>query len=178
MGGAAMALILKKKAHDLYYASPKYCKQCSCLMNPKENEPFSQLRKRTFCSKKCHSLSMKKEKKPRVRKQKLTKSISDRVENLTKEEIFLSRKNWQSARTDIRKHAHFIFSQSPDEKCVKCGYNLHIEICHMKSVASFQKQALIKEINERKNLIGLCPNCHWEFDSGLFSIENLEKNAS
>ena len=48
--------------------------------------------------------------------------------------------------------------------CIKCGYDKHIEICHIKAISDFELDVLISEINHPSNLIALCPNCHWEFD--------------
>ena len=54
--------------------------------------------------------------------------------------------------------------------CQNCGYSKHIEICHIKPIKHFSEQATIKEINHIDNIIGLCPNCHWEFDHGLLKL--------
>lgn len=48
--------------------------------------------------------------------------------------------------------------------CQKCGYKKHVEFCHIKPIKDFSETATIREINDRKNVIALCPNCHWEFD--------------
>ena len=53
-----------------------------------------------------------------------------------------------------------------EKKCKVCGYKNHVEVCHIKSVSSFGDNDLITEINSFNNLIGLCPNHHWEFDNG------------
>lgn len=84
----------------------------------------------------------------------------------TKGEIFSRCKNWQSARTTIRRHAVKIYESSDKPKaCNKCGYNKHYEICHIKAVSDFVDETLVEEINSINNLIALCPNCHWEFDN-------------
>ncbi|WP_443081868.1 HNH endonuclease [Terrisporobacter sp.] len=51
-----------------------------------------------------------------------------------------------------------------------CGYTNHIEIAHIKAVSDFDDNILISEINNPDNLIGLCPNHHWEYDNGLLKI--------
>jgi predicted HNH restriction endonuclease len=45
-----------------------------------------------------------------------------------------------------------------------------VECCHIKGIGTFSKETLIGEINNIKNLVFLCPNCHWEFDKGLLVI--------
>ena len=48
--------------------------------------------------------------------------------------------------------------------CEHCGYDKHVELCHIKPVSSFPETAMVSEVNDLTNLIALCPNCHWEFD--------------
>ena len=36
--------------------------------------------------------------------------------------------------------------------CAKCGYDKHVELCHIKSMSSFPDSALVKEVNNRKNI--------------------------
>ena len=92
--------------------------------------------------------------------------------NKTKGELFSERKNWQSARTAIRKNAvEIYFANNVEHKCAVCGYNKHIEVAHIKAVADFEENTKIKEINSITNLIGLCPNHHWEYDHGLLRLK-------
>jgi hypothetical protein len=88
------------------------------------------------------------------------------IGHLTKKELFSKYGTWQSARSSILQHASVIFhiSDKP-KKCCVCGYSKHIQICHMKSVSSFDENSLISEINEIKNLNAFCPTHHWEFDN-------------
>lgn len=95
---------------------------------------------------------------------------------MTKGELFSKRKNWQSARTAIRKLADSIFKNSNKPKeCAICGYNKHIEIAHIKGVSEFSNNDLVSQINDIDNLIALCPNHHWEFDSNQLSEEDKKK---
>lgn len=90
----------------------------------------------------------------------------------TKGELLSDRKNYQSYRSAIRKLAEKIYKENkPECKCVVCGYDKHIEIAHIKSVSSFSDDSTIYEINDINNLIGLCPNHHWEYDHGILNIE-------
>ena len=92
----------------------------------------------------------------------------------TKGELFNSRKNWQSARSSIQKLARRVFFENIDKpKCVICGYNKHVEVAHKKPVSEFDDNTLVKDINSINNLVGLCPNHHWEFDNGLLTLENF-----
>lgn len=98
------------------------------------------------------------------------------VSSKTKKELFSYRKNWQSARTAIRKDAQKVFDQSGKPyKCAICGYDKHIEIAHIKAVSEFDDSALLTEINNPDNLIALCPNHHWEFDNNLLKLNIVNK---
>lgn len=91
--------------------------------------------------------------------------------DLTKGEIFGRRGNWQSARSSIQKLAretYFACNQHP--KCEVCGYDKHVEVAHRKAVSDFDDDTTIREINSIGNLIGLCPNHHWEYDHGILEI--------
>lgn len=55
------------------------------------------------------------------------------------------------------------------KSCEQCGYNKHIELCHIKAVTKFPETATLGEVNSPENNKVLCPNCHWEFDHGLLS---------
>lgn len=90
----------------------------------------------------------------------------------TKGDLFKERKNWQSARSGIVKSANLIFNYfNPEPKCVKCGYSIHVDVAHVKSVSSFDNSVTIREINSIDNLIGLCPNHHWEYDNGFLKLD-------
>ena len=93
------------------------------------------------------------------------------VSEQTKGQLFQTRKNWQSARTAIRKLAQKSFEDSGKPyKCVICGYTNHIEIAHIKAVSDFDDETIVSEINHPDNLIGLCPNHHWEYDNGILKL--------
>lgn len=56
--------------------------------------------------------------------------------------------------------------------CANCGYDKHVELCHIKAVSSFPDSALLEEVNHPDNVIQLCRNCHWEFDNGILNLSN------
>lgn len=88
---------------------------------------------------------------------------------------FLSEGSQRHAR--IRVHARTIaLDNHLLDKCFICGYSTYVECCHIQSIASFSDDSLLKEINDpERNLIGLCPNHHWEFDHSILSKDNLER---
>ena len=79
--------------------------------------------------------------------------------------------NWWEARVPIAKNARIVFRKSNKEKkCLKCGYDKHYEVCHIKAVSDFTDTSTLEEINSLDNLIALCRNCHWEYDHGLLKL--------
>lgn len=51
--------------------------------------------------------------------------------------------------------------------CVICGYNKQVQVCHVVDIKSYPDGTPYVVINHPANLIGLCPNHHWEFDHDL-----------
>lgn len=56
------------------------------------------------------------------------------------------------------------------DKCVVCGYTNHVETAHRFPLSKYTDDTLIGDINTKDNLIGLCPNHHWEFDHGIIFL--------
>lgn len=59
-------------------------------------------------------------------------------------------------------------------KCKICDYTKHVIACHIKSITKFHDSSTIGEINNIKNLVGLCPNHHWELDHKLLGQKKLK----
>jgi hypothetical protein len=91
----------------------------------------------------------------------------------TLDEATQKRKNDNNRYNQIRQKSRKIYLQSDRPKCCEvCKYDKHIEICHIKDIASFTKETLISEINDLDNLIALCRNHNWELDHGHITISN------
>jgi hypothetical protein len=71
--------------------------------------------------------------------------------------------SWKNAA--IRNFARSWNKDLKGLPCQNCGYSKHIEFCHIKAISSFEKTALLKEVNSPDNILVLCRNCHWEFDN-------------
>ena len=93
-------------------------------------------------------------KKENTRKNLLKKIIGD-----------IPKKN----RVQILRNMARIFLEETQIKksCKICGYNKHVDVCHIKPIKSFLESDLIGDVNNVKNLEYMCPNHHWEFDHGL-----------
>lgn len=57
--------------------------------------------------------------------------------------------------------------------CQVCGYTLHIELCHIKSIGSFDNNTTLEIVNSPDNLLVLCRNHHWEFDNNFLELKNI-----
>lgn len=101
-------------------------------------------------------------------------SCNDNFERLSKGELYKRRKNWQSANSALRKHSRKVYLISCQQKiCKFCGYDKHVEICHIKQIKDYSDDVLISVINSLDNLMALCPNCHWEYDNKICSAPTL-----
>jgi hypothetical protein len=66
----------------------------------------------------------------------------------------------------VRKHATTVMKRLGIPRiCNECGYDKHVEICHIKAISEFAENATFTEINSKLNLVYLCPNHHWELDN-------------
>lgn len=98
-------------------------------------------------------------------------TVNDDVHSKTKGELFNNRKNWQSARSAIQKDARKVFFENTENpSCHICGYKNHVEVAHIKAVSDFDDCTPVSVINSISNLIGLCPNHHWEYDNGVLIL--------
>ncbi len=164
----------RNKSLENYYKNPNFCKSCGCIIKVGENQKVSEVRKKQFCNQSCNATFNNKiryrETKPKKEKKEKPEKFSY-FEGVTKKQFFDKKGVYYLYRAAIRRHAHFIFNSfGGDQKCKVCGYDKHVEVCHIKSVSSFDDNDLITDINSFDNLIGLCPNHHWEFDNGHIKL--------
>ena len=137
--------------------NPKFCsRSCAAIAN---NTLYKKRKPKNKCTE-CG--------KPVVSSRKHCKncfkdSLSS-FDRLTIGEIKQNNKSWQS-NNNIRTRARKVALNNTSVKsCAFCGYDKHVEVCHIKPVSEFPDDATVLEINALENLILLCPNCHWEFD--------------
>lgn len=190
-----MAKRQREAALKRYYENPNVCKQCGKIIEvvgkvrearvkkfcnkscaAKYNNKFSSLKphKRYGKCEKCNcEIIFKKRKNGGYYKRKfcIECRLSNGIHNKTIDELFSSRKHYQSARSNIRRHAYYTYKNNGKEfKCSVCGYDLHVEICHIRPVSDFPKNIKIKVVNYINNLVALCPNHHWELDNGHLNL--------
>jgi hypothetical protein len=188
LGGYATGKIRKATSLKLYLENPSICLYCGKMILPKNGEKPCIAKSKKFCD---HSCSAKYSNSRRIRNEKnrggkticvccgntktrnsvCTVCQIEQKSQITKQEIFKNLKNWQTARSTIRKHATRVFERSTKQKiCFICGYSNYIEICHIKAVSKFPETATLGEINAIENLVALCPNHHKELDNGILNL--------
>jgi hypothetical protein len=197
-GGAARAISSRKESIDRYMKNPNICLTCGMVILVQDHQRAGEVRLKKFCNRSCAAIynnrispkrvkldpNRKKEvpckicgnphKVPFDSHQKLCSVCQDnrRLETISKGELFLRRKNWQSARSSIRYHAAQVYQKSGKPSvCYICGYSNYVEVAHIRPVSSFKDETTITEINQETNLVALCPNHHWEYDQGILELE-------
>lgn len=90
--------------------------------------------------------------------------------NKTLDEVYGPEGNSRFSQVgSVRILARKIYFKSMPSGCRVCGYNLHVEVCHIIPISEFPRSATVAEVNDLSNLVGLCRNHHWELDNGFIS---------
>lgn len=55
-------------------------------------------------------------------------------------------------------------------ECKICKYSLHVDIAHIIGIRQHSDATPISVINQLSNLVALCKNHHWEYDSGYLIL--------
>ena len=151
------------------------CKNCEKKFEKRQTEINRS--KNHYCSRRCAAIvnSTGRNKKTKKCENCNELILSNRkkcpkcIENFkpvdyTLSEAIYDKHHKSSAFALVRTRARTIAKNLGMNKCKKCGYDKHVEIAHIKPISSFPLDTKISEINNSKNLMPLCPNCHWEFD--------------
>ena len=150
-------------------ANPKFCsRSCAATYNNKKTP------KRSF-ENRCADCQKPNTKSRTYCKECWRKRVEERSMEKWNEETISSIKSGGNSNTSrytyIRTMSRRKYLASTRPKiCAVCGYSIHIEICHIKSINSFDEDCKIKDVNEMSNLIALCRNHHWEYDNNLLDI--------
>lgn len=152
------------------------CEYCNKTFNKKQADIKRSLKH--YCSRSCANKGSPKRKK--TKKCKICKALifSDKkrcpecIKNYIPKfsdsykisEVIYTNHHKSSTFALIRTRARAIAKKLGWKSCKHCGYDKHIEICHIKPIKDFSEDSLISEVNHIDNLLPLCPNCHWEFD--------------
>ena len=110
--------------------------------------------------------------KDRVVCEKCNKSYVD-WSTITYGDMLNRYKQNRDAHAHIRDIARRVYRRSDKpQKCMNCGYDKHYEVCHIDAIESFALDTPMSVVNNIHNLVGLCPNCHWELDNGLLECKD------
>ena len=189
IGGQATARILKEKSRREYYKSPNFCKHCKNIIMIPDNERTAHTRKKKFCNQSCagkFNNNIRNALKNRVlvncplcdkmfypytnlSKRKYCKDCWGKIR---KQKSISNKTKSQCSSRLISFHARqLMYSSKTNRECKICQYSKFVEVCHIKPIRNFFKDDLVSIINDIKNLVYLCPNCHWEFDHGFIKLE-------
>lgn len=149
--------------------NPSFCsKSCAATFN---NRKFPKRKLFKIKCVKCHTELNRTSYKDRRRT--LCESCNPMIvdwESITYGEVRERRSFQKNSRIRELSRNKFL-KHNPNPSCHNCGYSKHVEVCHIKGISTFSTDTKISEINDLKNLVGLCPNCHWEFDQGFLHLE-------
>ena len=146
----------EKRTADINRSPNHFCgRSCASSFNNKMNPRRTKTKKCRFCDNLILS-----------NRQRCPTCIKDaRIEDKTLGDVIYKQHHASSAYALIRSRARSIAKRLGWKSCCKCGYDKHIEIGHKKPISQFSHRTLVSTINNPKNLLPLCPNCHWEHDN-------------
>jgi hypothetical protein len=170
------------------------CAQCHTVLSKRKCEIAKSNSGLTFCSSSCscaywnliqNAPKRKPEGKcedclePLTTRKKYCKSCKDKrnlsSSDRTLEEIdnvYCSHPYMRGAI--VRYHSRLTYTKSGlPKRCEICGYEKFYNVCHIAPVNSFPKTSKLSIINSLKNLVALCPNCHWEFDHNITDVDAI-----
>ncbi len=189
------ALAKAAKIRAAYIANPRLCAFCQAPILPKPGGLMRAIHGKKYCSRSCSTKAMHAEGRARAREP--TSGLYTRIRICggcgedyqtsgsarkyctpcweVRKTIRDGRRKGDVLRREIAAHASHR-ARKFIRKCSECGYDPHVEVCHVRAVTDFPPEATLDEINATSNLVMLCPNHHWEFDRGRlpFNVRWLE----
>lgn len=161
----------------IYNEYPNRCLYCDLPILATTLDSLNEVKKKIFCNSSCFAKKNNPTRKTKDYLCKFCKEIISKTWTPRKTcnkcyGNFRSADNQtirESSHSKIRCHARQI-TKKREQVCVNCGYAKFVETCHIKAIKDFDKNTKLIIVNDPKNLILLCPNCHWEFDHGLLQL--------
>lgn len=148
--------------------NPKYCSR-SCAAT-RTNQMYPKRRKKPRSCKRCNA-SITHLPGRRTCCLECNPSYKD-WEAITLGEMRGRRRYQKHSAVRDRARQQFVASGRPLRCCV-CGYDTHVDICHVRALHTFPANTPLRIANASNNLMALCPNHHWEFDHGLLPVSSL-----
>lgn len=182
-GGIAHGKIERAAAIAAYMLSPKTCRGCGTTLLPTETGKIAALKKRRFCDRSCaakHNNRLHGGKRKRTPRLCAKCGIDTKAKRQRKycagcyrnPDIVAAKTRGECSRKEIQNHARSVVAKRLRE-CANCGYAKHVEMCHVRAVTRFRMDDMVGAINDQRNLLLLCPNCHWELDRGRLDPKPL-----
>lgn len=170
-GAAASAKIQKSKAKARWEQNKPKCLYCGKEWEWRDDRKGSYQLKRRYCDAKCIRAHQWAKYRERTGTEKKSPG------SWFAETPF--RKKGEVPSPMINQHARQVYlSKYPNAICELCGYDkIPVDVAHIKAVSSFSDESLLLEINQRRNLIGLCKNDHYLFDKGKIPLETITKKV-
>lgn len=177
-----------------YYRAPNYCKNCGKLIEVDASHPPSEAARMKFCNRSCSAIYNNKEHPKRIKGTDWTCPICGKKKHYTSnvcmscKGALATEKQYQTPVKDfvydngnarvkysqIRKLARkFLDLWKIPQVCIVCGYDIHVQACHIIPISEFEINGRIIDVNNPNNLVYLCPNHHWELDHGYLNIDSI-----
>jgi len=164
-----------------YYKNPNICKNCNKIINVGIDQTVQDARVKKFCSMSCSSRYNNLKRKKKVYKCPICKNdmykkarlcrkcmIKESIDNMAKIPIgHYKNSKYTEVRRQARKYMEYL---SIERRCFICGFDICVDVCHIKRVSDFEETSLIGEVNDKSNLAYLCPNHHAMLDRGLLDL--------
>jgi len=186
LGGLSGGQVMKERRKDnikKYDQNPKKCKECNIKIeyDKRRNDfcshscgasfnnrmhPKRKLAKNKFCpdcGKKKHAGAVRCNfcNRKRILNNNLKKTLKEKTSN----------GNARIKYHMVRKIAKIVLELADvPKKCKICGFDICVDVCHIKPISEFSEEFLLSEVNSLDNLIYLCPNHHKMLDKGLISL--------
>lgn len=173
-------IVLEKNHWSINKNKPCYCsRKCSNIKTNSRWDNYTPKNQRGICSECGNKRDVRN--KTELCQKCLNKKRKIQVLETTIGELRKKHKlkfgKWYSA--EIRNHCRNHNLNLTKLPCQKCGYDKHVELCHIIPVNNFDDSSTIGEINNPNNLVVLCPNHHWEFDNNILSLNEIgRRNGS
>ena len=194
----------RQRALARYYENPRICGNCQRVIPVKDGERPAMTRRNRFCSLSCSASYNNKRKEyhkkiipcptcgksmllrpkghirkycdtcvplARLRQNKEGKPPKER----TLEGVKAATSNPYFFRGIVNKYAREMYIRTGRPfSCFVCGYQTHVEICHIDPISKFPGITLLTVVNASRNLVALCRNHHWELDHKILDRQKIK----
>jgi hypothetical protein len=163
------------RALERYNQNPLMCQHCGAKIEATEERPPSKIKGHKYCTPTCFENAMRK---------RWAKGSADFDPSTVAEKALVHTVIFKMKK-DIDKKSIWRFarrtyeSKYSSQTCENCGENqVPGDIAHVDAIDSFSPETQVFVINQIRNLICLCPNCHRRFDLGLLEKAGIKEKVA